>query len=42
MSPAVGSGSEWEQLTNWINGGGTNPSTDDVLKTIDASWPATP
>lgn len=42
MPPAVGAGSEWELLTQWINGGGTNPTTEDVLSQIDASWPATP
>ncbi len=39
MPPSVGAGSEWTQLSNWINGGGTNPSTADVLKAIDDSWP---
>jgi alpha-glucoside transport system substrate-binding protein len=40
MPAAVGSGSAWSELTDWINGGGTNPSTDDVLKAIDDSWPS--
>ncbi len=36
MPAAVGSGTEWKQLTNWITG------QDDAttLSTIDASWPA--
>lgn len=42
MPTVVGSGSEWELLTQWINGGGTSPTTEDVLSQIDASWPTTP
>ena len=38
MPAVVGAGSEWTQLTNWIIADGKN--TDDVLKAIDASWPA--
>ena len=39
MPASVGAGTEWSQLSDWINGGGTNPSTDTVLKAIDDSWP---
>jgi alpha-glucoside transport system substrate-binding protein len=39
MPASVGAGTEWTQLSDWINGGGTNPSTDTVLKAIDDSWP---
>jgi alpha-glucoside transport system substrate-binding protein len=35
MPGAVGSGSFWKGMVDWINGS----STDDVLKAIDASWP---
>ncbi len=42
MPAAVGAGTEWSELTDWINGGGTNPDTKTVLDAIDASWPATP
>ncbi|MDQ1701245.1 MAG: alpha-glucoside transport system substrate-binding protein [Frankiaceae bacterium] len=35
MPAAVGSGSEWKQLTNWITG----QSTKQTLDTIEASWP---
>ena len=36
MPGVVGSGSFWTGMVDWING----KSTDDVLKTIDASWPS--
>ena len=36
MPGVVGSGSFWTGMVDWING----KSTDEVLKTIDASWPA--
>jgi alpha-glucoside transport system substrate-binding protein len=36
MPGVVGAGSFWTGMVDWING----KSTDDVLKTIDASWPA--
>ena len=39
MPASVGAGTEWSELSDWINGGGTNPSTDTVLKAIDDSWP---
>lgn len=39
MPPQVGAGTEWTKLTEWINGNGTNPSTDAVLQAIDDSWP---
>jgi alpha-glucoside transport system substrate-binding protein len=35
MPGAVGSGSFWKGMVDWINGS----SSDDVLKAIDASWP---
>lgn len=37
MPGAVGSGTEWTNLTEWIAG---QKSLDDALKAIDASWPA--
>lgn len=36
MPGVVGSGSFWTGMVDWING----KSSADVLKTIDASWPA--
>jgi alpha-glucoside transport system substrate-binding protein len=39
MPASVGAGTEWTDLSNWINGGGTNPTTADTLKAIDDSWP---
>jgi len=36
MPGVVGAGSFWTGIVDWING----KSTDDVLSTIDASWPA--
>ena len=36
MPGVVGAGSFWTGMVDWING----KSTDDVLSTIDASWPA--
>jgi len=36
MPGVVGSGSFWTGMVDWING----KSTDEVLKTIDASWPS--
>jgi len=36
MPGVVGAGSFWTGMVDWING----KSTDEVLKTIDASWPA--
>jgi alpha-glucoside transport system substrate-binding protein len=39
MPAVVGSGAAWSELTDWINGGGTNPSTDDVLNAIEAAYP---
>jgi len=38
MPGAVGSGSFWKGIVDWVGANGAN--TDDVLKTIDASWPA--
>lgn len=40
MPPSVGQGTEWSDLSNWINGGGQNPTTADTLKAIDDSWPS--
>jgi alpha-glucoside transport system substrate-binding protein len=40
MPPSVGQGTEWSDLSEWINGGGQNPSTADTLKAIDDSWPS--
>jgi alpha-glucoside transport system substrate-binding protein len=39
MPAAVGAGAEWTQLTSWIQGNGTNPTTQSVLQAIDAAWP---
>jgi len=36
MPGVVGTGSFWTGMVDWING----KSTDEVLKTIDASWPS--
>lgn len=36
MPGVVGAGSFWTGMVDWING----KSTDEVLSTIDASWPA--
>lgn len=36
MPGAVGSGSEWKELTSWISGSVT---IDEALANIDASWP---
>ncbi|MCU1508840.1 MAG: sugar transporter substrate-binding protein [Glaciihabitans sp.] len=36
MPGVVGSGSFWKGMVDWING----TSTDDVLSTIDKSWPS--
>ena len=36
MPGVVGAGSFWTGMVDWING----KSTDEVLKTIDASWPS--
>ena len=36
MPGAVGAGSEWKELTNWISGAS---SIDEALTAIDASWP---
>jgi alpha-glucoside transport system substrate-binding protein len=38
MPGAVGAGSFWTEMVDWINNGGSN--TDAVLKAIDDSWPA--
>jgi len=35
MPGAVGAGSFWTGVTNWVGGA----SLDEVLATIDASWP---
>jgi alpha-glucoside transport system substrate-binding protein len=35
MPGAVGSGTEWKQITAWITG----ESTDDFLKNVEDSWP---
>jgi alpha-glucoside transport system substrate-binding protein len=40
MPPAVGAGTFWTEMDKWVNGGGTNPTTDATLQAIDASWPA--
>lgn len=37
MPAAVGAGSEWKEFTAWF---GEDKPTADVLKAIDASWPA--
>jgi len=39
MPGAVGAGTFWTEMDAWVNGGGTNPTTDDTLKAIDDSWP---
>ncbi|HEY8913893.1 ABC transporter substrate-binding protein [Lacisediminihabitans sp.] len=36
MPGVVGAGSFWTGMVDWVNG----KSTDEVLKTIDASWPS--
>ncbi len=36
MPGVVGAGSFWTGMVDWVNG----KSTDDVLSTIDASWPS--
>ncbi len=36
MPAAVGAGSFWQGMTEWING----KSTQEVLDQIEASWPA--
>jgi len=38
MPGAVGAGSFWKGIVEWVSAEGGN--TDDVLKTIDSSWPA--
>jgi alpha-glucoside transport system substrate-binding protein len=38
MPPAVGSGSFWSEMVNWISAGGAD--TQARLQAIDASWPA--
>ena len=40
MPGSVGAGTFWTEMDSWVNGGGTNPSTDDTLKAIDDSWPS--
>lgn len=37
MPPAVGSGTFWEGMVNWVDAGGEN--TEEVLGNIEASWP---
>ncbi len=37
MPAAVGAGSFWTEMVNWISANGEN--TDAVLQAIDASWP---
>ena len=37
MPGAVGSGTEWTQLTAWVSG---KQTLDQTLKAIDASWPS--
>ncbi len=37
MPAAVGSGTFWTQMDQWVNNNGAN--TDAVLKAIDDSWP---
>jgi alpha-glucoside transport system substrate-binding protein len=37
MPAAVGAGSEWKEFTAWF---GEGKSIADVVKAIDASWPA--
>ena len=36
MPGAVGSGSEWKEMTSWVAGSET---LDQALQNIDASWP---
>ncbi len=38
MPSAVGAGSFWTGIVDWVGAGGSN--LDTVLQTIDASWPA--
>lgn len=38
MPPAVGAGSFWSEMVNWISAGGAD--TQARLQAIDASWPA--
>jgi alpha-glucoside transport system substrate-binding protein len=38
MPPAVGAGTFWSKMVEWIDSGGTN--TDQILADIDASWPS--
>ncbi len=38
MPAAVGAGSFWTEMVNWISANGEN--TDAVLQAIDASWPS--
>jgi len=40
MPAEVGAGSEWQQLSEWIRTGGTNPTAQQAVEAIDASWPA--
>jgi alpha-glucoside transport system substrate-binding protein len=40
MPAEVGAGSEWQQLSDWIRTGGTNPTAQQAVEAIDASWPA--
>jgi alpha-glucoside transport system substrate-binding protein len=35
MPAAVGAGSEWKGMVDWVTG----KSTTDVLNAIEASWP---
>jgi alpha-glucoside transport system substrate-binding protein len=37
MPPAVGAGTFWSKMVEWIDAGGSN--TDQILSDIDASWP---
>lgn len=39
MPAEVGAGSEWQQLSEWIRTGGTNPTAQQAVEAIDASWP---
>ena len=39
MPAEVGAGSEWQQLSEWIRTGGTNPTAQAAVEAIDASWP---
>jgi len=38
MPPAVGAGTFWSKMVEWIDSGGSN--TDQILSDIDASWPS--